>query len=128
MNMRTKSSVNVLKLTLMTNDISSINNKPKWFDYKCYKAKREFKTVRNIFSRQKSNKNRILFTRARTKYNKIRRNAKFKYKVNAGQRLGNMAKTQPRKLWKTLKKCYKKSNNKTNEVKLDDLYDHFNSL
>ena len=27
-----------------------------------------------------------------------------------------------------LKKCYKKSNNSNNDVKLDDLYDHFNSL
>lgn len=117
-----------VKINNDSNKKPSADNNSKWFDWKCHEAKQEFKKARNAFKRNKSNDNRLLFTRARTKYNKIRRSKKYKFKVNEGQRLENIAKTQPKKFWKTLKKCSKKSDNKSNEVKIEDLYDHFNTL
>ena len=50
------------------------NNK-KWFDDNCKNAKHEFKRARNLFNRNKNDQSRVIFTRARTKYNraKIRR-------------------------------------------------------
>ena len=36
------------------------NNKTKWFEENCFKAKQDFKTVRNVFLRNKTDENRIL--------------------------------------------------------------------
>ena len=106
---------------------SSSNQKPKWFDEKCFSAKQEFKTTGNNFTRSKTNENRLAFTRARTKYKRTRKKTKQSYKVREGQRLENIAQTQPKQFWKSIKKCYSKPKNNTN-IKLEDLYDHFNSL
>ena len=101
-----------------------------WFNEACFvvSAKQEFKTSRNNFSHNKTNEIRISFTRARTKYNSARKKAKQKFQLKEGQRLKNLAKTKPKQFWKSIKKCYNKSKNSKNYVKLDDLYDHFNSL
>ena len=45
-----------------------------------------------MFNKSMTNENRIYFTRIRTKYNKIRRNAKIQYKLNEGKKLENIAK------------------------------------
>ena len=48
--------------------------------------------------------------------------------LNEGQRLEKIAKSQPRKFWKSLKKCYSKRKNNSSDIKLDDLYEHFSNL
>ena len=48
--------------------------------------------------------------------------------LNEGQRLEKIAKSQPRKFWKSLEKCYSKRNNNSSDIKLDDLYEHFSNL
>ena len=116
------------KINTNKSDKNSVNQKPKWFNEACFSAKQEFKTSRNNFSHNKTDENRISFTRARTKYNRARKKAKQKFKLKEGQRLENIAKTKPKQFWKSIKKCYNKSKNSKNNVKLDDLYDHFNSL
>ena len=116
------------KINTYKSDKNSKNQKPKWFDEACFSAKQEFKTLRNNFSHNKTDEYRISFTRARTKYNRVRKKAKQKFKVKEGQRLKIIAKTKTKKFWKSIKKCYNKSKNRKNNVKLDDLYDLFNSL
>ena len=106
----------------------SQTSKPKWFDKNCQKAKQEFKTARNIFSRNKTNENRLCFVRTRTKYNRIRQKAKRRFKMNEGKRLGSIANSKPRQFWKSLKQCYNKSQNNLNTIKMEDLYEHFNTL
>ena len=48
------------------------NDRPKWFDENCYKAKKDFKNSRNIFNKNKTAENRTSFVKMRTKYNRIR--------------------------------------------------------
>lgn len=52
----------------------------KWFDYNCNTAKKEFKRARNIFNKLKTDENKTHFVNMRTKYNKIRKKSKAKYK------------------------------------------------
>ena len=52
--------------------------------------------------------NRHEFLTSKTKYNKIKRTAKYKYKQLEGERLTNLAKVKPREFWKVIKKHYKK--------------------
>ena len=103
-----------------------VNN--KWFDEHCRNAKNEFKTARNIFNRTKSTETRVRFTRARTRYNKAKKKAKFKFKCNEGQRIGNLAKRQPRQFWKNIKSQFQKSSENADLLTVDDLYTHFKSL
>ena len=53
------------------------NSKPKWFDESCFNAKQHFKRARNIFVRNKTNENRYVFVQVHTKYNKVRKKAKY---------------------------------------------------
>lgn len=120
------------KLKIVDNNNKNYNkkssNRPKWFDENCYTAKQEFKKARNIFTKSKTDETRTSFVKTRTKYNRARQVAKRRFKINEGQRLENIVKSQPRNFWKSLKKCYTKPQNKNNDVKLDNLYDHFNNL
>ena len=93
----------MLKQRKYNNNKHTQSEKPKWFDESCYISKQEFKTARNLFSRNKTNDNRNLFVKARTKYNSARQRAKRRFKFNEGKRLENIARKQPRKFWKSLK-------------------------
>ena len=48
-----------------------VNN--KWFDKNCRNSKNEFKIARNTFNRTKTVESRVNFTRARTRYNRIKK-------------------------------------------------------
>ena len=78
--------------------------------------------------KHKTDDNRITFTKSRTKYNRARPKAKKYFTFNEGKRLENIAKTQPRKFWKSLKKCHNNSKDAKTYIKLEDLYEHFNEL
>ena len=88
------------KIPIKTNCASS---SPKWFDANCYRAKRDFKLARNTYNRNRTDTNRIDFVKKRTKYNRVRKRAKQCFMLNEGQRLEKIAKSQPRKFWKSLK-------------------------
>ena len=61
-------------------------------------------------------------------YNKIRKNAKYKHRVNEGKKLNQIAKTQPRKFWTSLKKSYNKKVRNEKDIEINDLFEHFNTL
>lgn len=83
------------------------NVNKEWFDENCKNAKRDFTHARNVFNRARNDQSRINFTQARTKYNRVKRKAQYNYKIKEGQRLNDLAKKDPRKFWKTIKKSYK---------------------
>ena len=116
------------QIAVLTNFLCEHANKDFGKHIRLRNSDREFKRARNIFACNKTNENRILFSRSRTRYNRARQKAKYmyQYKVNEGKE--NIAKTQPENFANRLKKCYKKSNNSNNYMKVEDLYDHFNSL
>ena len=64
----------------------------------------------------------MAFVRARTKYNKTKKKAKFEYKSTEGHKLRKLAKSNPRKFWKILKK--KKKENKSDNLKANNFNNH----
>ena len=58
----------------------------------------------------------------------MRQKAKRCFKMNEGQRLDKIARSQPHKFWKSLKKCYNNPKNNTNAIKMENLHEHFNTL
>ena len=96
-----------------------------WFDNNCKVAKEEFKKYRLNYNKNKSDENRKQFVNMRTKYNNIKKKAKFKYKVKIGRDLEQTAKTNPRSFWKELKKKH----SKIEEVPpIHELQKYFNDL
>jgi hypothetical protein len=100
----------------------------KWFDQSCYNSKREFKTARNLFNRSRDNESRCNFVRCRTRYNKIKRRAKYNFRVREGKKINDLAKKEPRKFWKKIKKSVKKISPQADTLTTDNLYDHFKTL
>ena len=113
----------------------------KWFDAACRDAQCEFKAARNTFNCNKNDDTRIQFTRACTNYNRIKKKkTRQSFRMREGRRLNDLAKTEPRKFWKNIKKSYKKNNNKKTKQKkqktnveadsltVQDLQGHFQSL
>lgn len=102
--------------------------KNKWFDAQCFEARKEFKRARNLFNRNKTDDTRTSFVTARTHYNKIKKKAKNKFKIEEGRRINNLAKSQPRKFWKNIKNTFKNNDDKAETLTVDELRDHFKSV
>jgi hypothetical protein len=93
-----------------------------WFNTNCVNAKNDFKRARYNFNRNKTNENRILSTRVRTKYmyDKVKEKAYNMYKIRQAKKVSNLAKYQPRQFWKKIE------NLKDAPLKADNL--NFESL
>ena len=100
----------------------------KWFDAECTNTKKDFKQARNVFLREKNVENRQRFVSTRTKYNRIKRKAKQKFKFQEGKNICNLAKKQPKKFWKTLKKKNKQKQKNSETLTADDLLNHFKTV
>lgn len=114
-------------------EIKNVNSshsyiKNQWYDKKCSDARYEFKQARNAFLKNKNLDNRHRFVSARTKYNRIKNKAKRKHKVKEGQNLCNLAKSQPRKFWKSIKSKYKRKSLQSESLTADSLLEHFQSV
>ena len=99
-----------------------------WFAKNCQNQKIEFNKIRNAFIKNKTDANKSQFTASRSKYNKIKRQAKLNFKISEGKRLQALAKKEPRKFWKSLKKKYKKTPLCSENLTITDLFDHFKTI
>ena len=115
---------------ICTDNFSTSIRENKWFDEECHSAKTDFNRAKRLFSRNRSQQNRINFTKCRSKSNKIKRRAKTKYKRNEGQKISNMAKSNPKAFWKNLKKYTANAKNKTGSKTLsaDNFFEHFSEV
>ena len=100
----------------------------EWFDESCARAKRGFTIARNRYNRDKNEQTRLNFTEARTSYNRVKKKAYQTYKIKEGRRINNLAKTDPCKFWKNIKKSYEKSTSTSDSLTVDDLCDHFENI
>lgn len=100
----------------------------KWFNKQCSEAKKEFKKTRNIFLRDKNTTNRQKFVSARTKYNRIKRLAKQNHKMKEGQNICAMAKKQPRKFWKAIKRKFRSKSTQSKTLTAEDLFKYFKTV
>ena len=103
-------------------------NRNKWFNVECAEAQNDFKRKRNTYLKDKNAINRENFVQARTKYNKVKRNAKYKYKIQEGKNLCKKAKTQPKQFWKSIKDKFKKKSNQSETLTANDLLNHFENV
>ena len=78
--------------------------------------------------KDKTDSNRQLFTRARTKYNYAKKKAMNQYRINQGKILESMSKGKPRQFWKSIKKYYKQKSTSNTNISIDSLFQHFNEL
>ena len=72
--------------------------------------------------------NRQKFVTARTKYNKIKRVAKYKYKLQEGENICKTAKTQTKKFWKSIKDKFKTKPRHSERLTANDLLNHFEHI
>lgn len=103
-------------------------NKNIWFDENCTEAKNDFKQARNRFLKNKNVINRQNFILARTKYNRVKRLAKKRYKIKEGKEVCDMARKQPKQFWKSIKKKFKSKTLQSEKLTATDLYEHFKSI
>ena len=61
----------------------------------------------------------------RTRYNRIKKIAKKKQKQKECREVSALAKKQPKKFWKTIKKKLKKKAQQSDKITITDLFDHF---
>ena len=102
--------------------------KNPWFNDKCCNARNDFKRARNTFLKCKSDVNRQIFVSMRSKYNKIKRLAKKEFKIKEGQEMCNMAKSNPKQFWKSVKKKLSSSKIQSDNLTAIDLFEHFKSV
>ena len=77
---------------IKTNPHNRQHKQPEWFDSTCKNAKKNnFKHARNAFNKSKTVENRHNFIQHRTKYNDLRRKAKYRHRVKEGARLSSIA-------------------------------------
>ena len=71
-------------------------------------------------------KNRHTYIKAKNKYNNTRKRAKRKFMRNEAIKLENIANSEPRNFWKSIKKSYnQEKNNQESPIKIEDFYEHF---
>ena len=102
--------------------------KNPWFNDKCCNARNDFKRARNTFLKCKSDVNRQIFVSMRSKYSKIKRLAKKEFKIKEGQEMCNMAKSNPKQFWKSVKKKLSSSKIQSDNLTAIDLFEHFKSV
>ena len=100
----------------------------EWFYIDCNTARQDFNTAQNNFNQVKNDEARCNFARARTRYNKVKKKAKQKFKILEGQRISKLAKRDTRKFWKSLRKTFKKKQDEADSLKVHDLHEHFKSV
>ena len=101
--------------------------KKKWFNAECVENRKEFHKARNLFLRNKSNENKLLFFEKKRCYSKIKRKYKSQFKRKEGQRITNLAKSDQKSFWRNIKAQYKTKVNDT-DISISDMYVHFNTL
>lgn len=125
-----ENSTNVfgLKITASSSKLKDNYPRNEWFNEDCYKSKQEFKNARNTFLKHKSDVNRQYFIRMRTMYNRVKRRAKHKFKINEGKKMSYLAKTAPKTFWKHINKKYEKKSVQSDTLNIDECYEHFKNV
>ena len=120
-------TLDVFGKTYTDNVYTGQRNKPQ-NDEICSKARDDFKTARNSFNRTKNEQARIEFTRPRTRYNCVRRNAKYKFKQREGQQISKLAKSDSKEFYKSIRSMYKKKSSTAYFLNIDALFKHFSTM
>ena len=90
------------------------------------KEKKDFKKARNSFLKNVNDVNKQNFIPTSTKYNRVKRNAKHKYKLKEGKDICDLAKKNPKQFWKSIKKKYKRNQpqHSDDSINIDAFFEH----
>ena len=102
--------------------------KQKWFNKECYYERINFKRLRNIYCRDKTLENIHNLVFARSKYNKTKRKARATFKKRESLKINNLAKSNPRSFWKSIRNCTTKTVDSAYSLTTDHLYEHFREI
>ena len=94
----------------------------RWFDNECCSAKREFNSAKRQFSHNRSEQNRTNFIICRTKFDKIKRKAKAKFKRNEGLKISKLAKSNPKSFWKKINKFVRKNKSESDSLSAGNFF------
>ncbi|CAC5386911.1 unnamed protein product [Mytilus coruscus] len=109
---------------LMRQDESKVRPNNEWLVNNCAIARKDFHVARNFFLHHPSDVNRKSYVISQNNYNKMKRKAQFKYKRRKGIELCDLASTEPRKFWSSIKR---KVNNKC-KIDNETMMKHFESI
>lgn len=118
----------VMSKTIMFKPKSKRKQSSKWFDQNCVLKRRDFINARNTFLKNKTEANRLLFTRARTCYNRSKRKAHNRFKFEEGKRVCDMARSRPRDFWKNINKHIKVKQKNSDTLTGEDFFQHFQKI
>ena len=97
----------------------------EWFDNECFIAKKKYVESRNIFNAFHSVQNRIKMCEDINAYKNLIKKKRNQLKYINRKKIENMRFSSPREFWKLFKK---ERNNVSNEIKLEQFFDHFSKL
>ena len=100
----------------------------RWFDNECRSAKRKFNGAKRLFSHNRSEQNRTNFIKCKTKFNKIKRKAKAKFKRYEGLKISKLAKSNPKSFWKKINKFVRKNKSESDSLSAGNFFDHFSEI
>ena len=89
------------------------STKSVWFDSKCKEAKASFyhawrRYAWRRYARRRSDVDKILFLQERSRFCKVKRNAKFRYQNTEKLKLSDLSQNSPSKFWSYINKFHKK--------------------
>jgi hypothetical protein len=99
-----------------------------WLDEHSEKARNAFCHARNIFKRYPTEENRHLFTTNISIYNRVKWKAKYRYKVEHGNNLCSVAKTNPKMFWKKITQIKGSKVSSNDALFVNDFFAHVNSV
>ena len=111
-----------------TNSGQTFTRKTAWFNADCYNARKEYTRARNKSLKSRNTEDRQSFINAKTFFNKVKRREKNKYKRKEKINLTDLARNKPKQFWKKVKNQYKNSKIMSENVHVNEFYDHFKKL
>lgn len=98
--------------------------KADWFDFECSEAKREYMDALKVYSRYRSDENRILFCNKKTRYKKLINKKRRSFELRKVNELEQMRFAKPKDFWN----LFRKRSEKGNGISLEDFYKYFVDL
>ena len=121
-------SYEIFGQTIRNPNISTQPKQNKWFNDSCRSDKTNFNRAKHAFTQNRSQQNRVNFVKSRSKFNKTKRRAKMQFKSHEGEKIADMAKSNPRGFWKKLKQYSKSSKPCSENLSANEFFQHFSEV
>ncbi|CAG2245049.1 EIF4B [Mytilus edulis] len=121
------SSISVFGTKCKNQKYAKHNEKP-WYKRGCKSKRNLFHQARQRYGNLKSKENKKALKEASKSYKKELNRSYNDFQMNTAKDLRKLAKSDPKRLWQKLNSININKSNKTDAVKIEDLYEHFKRL